>query len=123
MTLEEKRKKIQEYCVSYIGKDGSCHDCPVFEAALESGGFCYSKGANIEKHYAILFGKEEDQNPYWERICNLSAKQRAKGMETYGQGLEANPADMLKRIEHLQEELIDSLYYLEWIKDGLNEIK
>ena len=62
------------------------------------------------------------ENPYWERICKLSDKQRAKGMETYGQGLEMNPADMLKRIEHLQEELIDGLMYCEWIKDKLMEL-
>jgi hypothetical protein len=64
---------------------------------------------------------EKPKNPYWERICELSDKQRAKGMETYGQGLESNPADMLKRIEHLQEELIDGLMYCEWIKDKLTE--
>ncbi len=62
---------------------------------------------------------EKIENPYWERICKLSDKQRAKGMETYGQGLECNPAAMLKRIEHLQEELIDGLMYCEWIKDML----
>lgn len=63
------------------------------------------------------------KNPYWERICKLSERQRAKGMATYRQGLESNPDGILKRLEHLQEELVDSLYYLEWIKDGLNEIK
>lgn len=58
-------------------------------------------------------------NPYWDRICALSAKQRAKGIETYGQGLESNPDDILKRIEHLEEELIDGLMYCEWIKDAV----
>lgn len=58
-------------------------------------------------------------NPYWERICKLSDAQRKKGVETYGQGLESNPAAMLKRIEHLQEELVDALMYCEWIKDKL----
>ena len=58
-------------------------------------------------------------NPYWERICKLSEAQRKKGMETYGQGLESNPEAMLKRIEHLQEELVDALMYCEWIKDKL----
>lgn len=62
-------------------------------------------------------------NPYWERICKLSERQRVKGMETYGQGLESNPAAMLKRIEHLQEELIDGLMYCEWIKDKLIELE
>lgn len=58
-------------------------------------------------------------NPYWESICAIAKQQRAKGMRTYGRGLEDNPADVLKRIEHLQEELIDGLMYCEWIKDGL----
>lgn len=60
-------------------------------------------------------------NPYWERICAISDRQREKGMKTYGQGLEANPAQITARIEHLEEELVDSLYYLEWIKDKLGE--
>lgn len=75
------------------------------------------------KKAADLYEPQTLKNPYWERITALADKQRAKGMETYGQGLESNPAALVERIEHLQEELIDSLYYLEWIKDGLNETK
>lgn len=72
---------------------------------------------------ADLYEPEKPENTYWERICKLADKQRAKGIETYGQGLEMNPADMLKRIEHLQEELIDGLMYCEWIKDKLKELE
>ena len=61
----------------------------------------------------------EKNNPYWERICEIADKQRAKGMETYGQGLESNYAAMMERINHLEEELIDGLMYCEWIKDKL----
>ena len=60
-------------------------------------------------------------NPYWERITALADKQRAKGMSKYGQGLEVNPADILARINHLQEELIDGLMYCEWIKEWVQE--
>jgi hypothetical protein len=60
-------------------------------------------------------------NPYWGRICAIAEKQREKGMDTYGQGLEDNPAEMMERIEHLQEELIDGLMYCEWIKEKLLE--
>ena len=60
-----------------------------------------------------------DTNPYWERICRLSEKQRAKGIETYGQGLEKNPAAIIERLNHLEEELIDALMYCEWIKEWL----
>ena len=91
------------------------------------------------KHYKNTFDQEpctecmmqgnmiawepKENNPYWENICKLSERQREKGMKTYGKGLEDNPAAIIRRIEHLEEELIDAMYYLEWIKDGLNETK
>lgn len=73
----------------------------------------------------VLNGKgvADMDNPYWERICKLSERQRAKGMETYGQGLENNPAAIVSRIEYLQEELVDALMYCEWIKDKLAELE
>ena len=58
-------------------------------------------------------------NPYWENICSIAQKQREKGMTTYGQGLEMNPADVVARINHLEEELVDALMYCEWIKDSV----
>lgn len=61
-------------------------------------------------------------NPYWDRICKLSERQRAKGMETYGQGLESNPMGVIGRINHLEEELVDGLMYCEWIKEKLVEM-
>jgi hypothetical protein len=59
-------------------------------------------------------------NPYWENITRLAERQRAKGIKTYGYGLEYNPAEVLARIEYIEEELIDALMYLEWLKEGLN---
>lgn len=123
MTLDEKRKKIAEHCALQVSKDEFCDSCPLLDVVKKEKGNCYSAGANIERNYDILFGKEENQNPYWERICKLADKQRAKGIETYGQGIECNPAAIVERIDHLEEELIDALYYLEWIKGGLNETK
>lgn len=58
-------------------------------------------------------------NPYWENIETIAARQRQKGIDTYGQGLEENPADMVTRLTYLEEELIDALMYCEWIKDKL----
>ena len=58
-------------------------------------------------------------NPYWENITLLANRQREKGIKTYGYGLEDNPADDVTRIEYLEEELIDALMYLEWLKEGL----
>lgn len=58
-------------------------------------------------------------NPYWNNICAIAERQRKKGMETYGKGLEDNKADIIARIEHLEEELVDALMYCEWIKDQM----
>lgn len=116
MTLEEKRQKIREYCE----RDMRCDDCPLSDipGIRSYKEYCYIEGADIDRNYRVLFG---DDNPYWERICKLSERQRAKGMSTYGKGLENNTAAMLERISHLEEELIDGLMYCEWIKDKLEE--
>ena len=63
------------------------------------------------------------ENPYWKRICALSDKQRAKGMETYGQGLEMNPMSISERLTYLEEELIDALMYCEHIRAWIDEMK
>lgn len=88
-------------------------------------GFCDDRLCNTCEHYDNTGGRyiNDTDNPYWERICRLSKKQRAKGMETYGQGLESNPAAVVERIEHLEEELIDGLMYCEWIKDKIFELE
>lgn len=65
--------------------------------------------------------KKSQNNPYWERISAISERQRAKGIQTYGQGLESNPAAILTRLTYLEEELIDGLMYIEWIKDKIKE--
>lgn len=58
-------------------------------------------------------------NQYWYNICAIAERQRAKGIDTYGYGIESNPADVITRIEYLQEELVDGLMYCEWVKDYL----
>lgn len=67
--------------------------------------------------------QEESYNPYWENVCEIAKKQRKKGFETYGQRLEDNHWDIVKRLEYLEEELVDSLMYLEWVKDYLSKHK
>lgn len=64
-----------------------------------------------------------ENNPYWKRICGLSERQREKGMETYGKGLEDNPLSAVERLTYLEEELIDSLMYIEHIKAGMEEVQ
>lgn len=90
------------------GKKGICYDNEVCNLCDFSDG---SEGFEIDIQ----------ENPYWQRITAIAEQQRAKGMSKYGQGLEANPADILARINHLQEELIDGLMYCEWIKEWVQE--
>ena len=59
-------------------------------------------------------------NPYWDNITSMAQKQREKGIRTYNMGIEDNPEDVVTRINYIQEELIDALMYLEWLKEGLN---
>ena len=66
--------------------------------------------------------QERESNPYWERICEMADKQRAKGMRTYGKGLEDNPLPFVERLNYLAEELIDALMYIEHIK-AYREVK
>ena len=62
---------------------------------------------------------ERGNNPYWANIEAIAARQRKKGIDTYGQGLEANPEDIMTRLTYLEEELVDALMYCEWIKEKL----
>lgn len=79
----------------------------------------------LEANRAALAALREKQalenNPYWKRICSLSERQRAKGMETYGKGLEDNPLNAVERLTYLEEELVDSLMYIEHIKAGMED--
>lgn len=61
-------------------------------------------------------------NPYWASIEAIAARQRQKGIDTYGQGLESNPADIITRLTYLEEELVDALMYIEWAKGYLSHI-
>lgn len=116
MTIEEKRKALEDYC------DGqySCDEC---KCIPNKEGYCFSGPEDwAEANYERAFGTEVD-NPYWQRISGLADKQREKGRSKYGQGLESNPAGILERINHIQEELIDGLMYLEWLKEAVVEGK
>lgn len=59
---------------------------------------------------------------YWDNISEIEAKQTAKGIKEYGQTLEQNQIpDVIERISYIEEELVDALKYLEWLKDGLQK--
>ena len=98
-----------------------CNNCKNRDKGVEFCKDCVPVDDNKDSYYwsPSKWETTEAENPYWDRICKLSEKQRAKGMETYGRGLESNPAPILARINHIEEELIDGLMYLEWLKEGL----
>lgn len=61
LTVDEKRKKIEEYCDSNTDEKGfkKCDICPLYELP---GSACYEpevSDKDIEKHYDILFGKNK----------------------------------------------------------------
>lgn len=121
MTNAEKKGAIQQHC----GCIGCKHDFKE-QSELPCRRCRYTLHASnpLYKLCPDLYEPKSPQspdNPYWERINAIAEKQRAKGMNKYGVGLESNPAAIMERINHLQEELIDALMYCEWIKDHLSE--
>lgn len=70
-----------------------------------------------EKEQEIKMDGEKPWGQYWQNICDLNARQEAKGLEKYGVALEGNTTlTTAQRIEHAQEEAIDLLKYLEHLK-------
>lgn len=61
----------------------------------------------------------EYKSEYWERIESIFEKQRQKGINKYGMKLEQNEEQITKRLRYIEEELIDALMYIEWLKEGL----
>lgn len=60
---------------------------------------------------------------YWENITEIYNKQREKGIREYGQTIEQNQSpDIVERLSYMEEELVDALVYLEWIKDKTEKI-
>lgn len=60
-------------------------------------------------------------NKYWERIQSIYHRQEAKGLKKYGIPLEANPAAIQTRLTYLEEEMVDGLMYIEWVKEQLRK--
>ena len=116
MDVKAMTKIINEYCRDFE----DCVGCGIRALCAPIRGE-FSKHEDIcQKACAII---SNDNNPYWERINAIAERQRAKGINKYGVVLESNPAAIMERINHLQEELIDGLMYCEWIKDKLMELE
>ena len=113
MTIEDKRAALVAACD--LMQD--CSYCPLDQSEI---GLCYSEGANVEKNYEIMFNNRGELNgPYWKYIEDLATRQRMKGVANYGQVIEDNPMTIRERLEYLEEELIDALFYIEHIKEWL----
>lgn len=94
--------------------------------ALAGNHFCTTKNDVCDDFNDCLinrciYKKAEQENPYWQNIEAIAKRQREKGISTYGVGIENNTWEIEKRIEYLEEELVDGLMYCEWIKDGLKK--
>lgn len=123
MTIEEKRKKLLDACHEHTCNEhcpcSTFNTCFCRDATAKMTGDVRCWDEDTLNRGLALFGIHVP-NPYWERITQMSDRQREKGISTYGQGLEQFTApDALQRIEYIQEELIDALMYLEWLKEKL----
>lgn len=67
----------------------------------------------ILKHYETV--KKDD---YWTRVCEIQKRQTDKGLKKYGYVLEDTPdMPISTRLNHIEEELIDALMYIEHLKE------
>lgn len=124
---EAECRKAYEIITGTVEHDG-CTGCKYGERGFDELPCSHCRGTIMPDN--PLYSKcadfyepeepKEPENPYWEKICELADKQRSKGINKYGKGLEYNSADAIARINHLQEELIDGLMYCEWIKEKLS---
>jgi hypothetical protein len=127
MTVKEKRELVFEYCDKTPCtkcklnnhswdeplNDNFTDDCPNIARATE---------CDLDKALELIAKQTpKTDNPYWDNITKIAEKQRAKGMETYGQGLEDNDKPTIERITYIEEELVDALMYLEWLKESIKD--
>ncbi len=75
------------------------------------------ENVKLDENGFYICNDNSSNDPYWSRITEMAQKQRSKGLEEYRKGIEEDTADVLTRLTRIQEELIDSLYYIEHLKD------
>lgn len=76
MTIEEKRKAIQDYCENNM----KCEECPV-DALYNGIHICYSESADIETHYKVLFGDSENEAVKENDVVNHPSHYTQGGIE------------------------------------------
>ena len=123
----QKEKKYYLCHVEYIDRDGAQDEYIVTndeDAMLRDYKRAYPERiitacatAELARVISAVQNKDTPDNAYRDAIVRLIDRQRAKGMEKYGQTLEENTTlTTEQRIEHAQEELVDALQYLEHLK-------
>lgn len=65
-----------------------------------------------ECYNPVYKNEASSKSPYWENICKIADKQRKKGIETYGQGLEDNTWDIEKKNSVLGRRISGCSYVL-----------
>jgi hypothetical protein len=69
----------------------------------------------IENHETIV--PMQFRDPVVRRVCQKFVGRSNVGFEKYGVTLEDDPSDMLVWLNHLQEELMDAVLYLQKAKE------
>ena len=69
----------------------------------------------IESHDTIV--PMQFRDPVVRRVCQKFVGRSNVGYEKYGVTLEDDPSDMLAWLNHLQEELMDAILYLQKAKE------
>lgn len=112
--------------ISYL--ENKCNDiadcgvCPLGDFCIPSFSRFSVDYTDVPRAYERMKGFDKlDYNPYWENISELAKQQRLKGMMKYKTGLEDNKQPTIDKIQYIEEELIDALMYLEWLKDGMRD--
>lgn len=68
----------------------------------------------------VLVHKKEVSDPIVKSVIDKFRDRHFEGMKTYGMTMADNPAKTLEWINHVQEELMDSILYLERLKQELS---
>jgi hypothetical protein len=69
----------------------------------------------IESHDTIV--PMQFRDPVVRRVCQKFVGRSNVGYEKYGVTLEDDPSEMLEWLNHLQEELMDAVLYLQKAKE------
>ena len=111
-----------KYLESKCNDIADCGVCPIGDICIPSFSRFSVYSTDVPRAYERMKGFERvDYNPYWDNINELAKQQRIKGLKKYNTGLEGNKKPTKDKIQYIEEELIDALMYLEWLKDGMQD--